>query len=595
MTHLSPLPPLPKRRQSRQLTARSTGQPFLLHGSIPKGIATASDPTTGQVFREQITHPETWREVTQSMALHNNTVAFGTATGRVSIVDINHRRKLDGGWKGMQQRHNHTVTALLLLQEPCRVEVPGIVDGATIHLVSASASGDICFHDIKTGITHRHFRILGTPITQYITHLEHVAERNMIIVGACTADVWILKTDEDTDPRQVLGTEYEAKVWDTPQDVLLDQTTGLMSPKTEIFFLSDIRNQFIFVIRGTSISRHGLTDSAVTRFAVKQGQRITSAFMNPDLATDGLPLFFAIGDIVGNVSIYNSRHPRPRDDSPISPLYTISVVPDVKITSLAINSLIIITGSHDGTSKVYSVLDGSLLRTLCAPNSRRRHLRPPSAGGQSSQNPITAISITTKVKSEVRGAIAFQFGHIRYWNFAPDGVGIVMRSKKRRRHRVSAKEMRGFVDDEIERDIEQKTEDNTKRKRWEKLNGGIEEEDVALQVALMMSREQGEKHHEYQEFEEADQEAGEQPGDSVNENWVPGRKISFGSTSGSASPATRIEGSRKERRLEDVALFRKCAVPEAQSSRSFEDDLDFAIRLSLAEQESRELQVPGEG
>lgn len=494
----------------------------------------------------------------------------------------------------MQQRHNHTVTSLLLLHEPCRVEVPGIVDGATLHLVSASAGGDICFHDIKTGITHRHFRIPGTPITQYITHLEHVAERNMIVVGTCTGDVWILKTDDDTDPRQVIGTEYDAKAWDTPQDVLLDQTTGLMSPQAEIFFLSDIRNRSIFVIRGTSIIRHGLTDSAVTRFAVKEGQRITSASMNPDHATEGFPLFFVVGDIGGNVFVYNSRDSRPMDDSLVSPLYTISVVPDVKITSLAVNSLIIITGSHDGTAKVYSTLGGSLLRTLCTPSSRRRHLRPPSAGGHSSQNPITAISVTRKVKSEVRGAIAFQFGHIRYWNFAPDGVGIVMRSKKRRRHRVSAKEMRGFVDDEIERDIEQKKEDDTKRKRWEKLNGGIEEEDVALQVALMMSREEDEKHQEYQGFGEAEQEAVEQPRDTVNENWVPGRKISFGSTSGSASPATRIEGSRRERRLEDVSLFRKGTVPEAQSSLSFEQDLDFAIRLSLAEQESREFQVPVE-
>lgn len=169
-----------------------------------------------------------------------------------------------------------------------------------------------------------------------------------------------------------------------------------------------------------------------------------------------------------------------------------------------------------------------------------------------------------------------------------------MRSKKRRRHRVSAKEMRGFVDDEIERDIEQKREDDTKRKRWEKLNGGIEEEDVALQVALMMSREEDEKRQGYQGFEEAEQEFEEQSSDNVNENWVPGRKISFGSTSGSVSPASRLEVPRKERRFEDVAQFRKGTVPEAQGSRSFEEDLDFAIRLSLAEQESRELPVPAE-
>lgn len=149
---------------------------------------------------------------------------------------------------------------------------------------------------------------------------------------------------------------------------------------------------------------------------------------------------------------------------------------------------------------------------------------------------------------------------------------------------MSAKEIRGFVDDEIERDREQKEEDETKRKRWEKMNGGIEEEDVALQVALMMSRDEDERRKEFQ-IPEIEEDPDVEFNDGVDE-WIPGRNISFGSTSGNASPASRPGGN--ERRLEDVAVFRSGNVPEVQRSNTFDEDLEFAIRLSLAEQESRE-------
>ena len=71
----------------------------------------------------------------------------------------------------------------------------------------------------------------------------------------------------------------------------------------------------------------------------------------------------------------------------------------MKLTALALNSLVIITGSNDGTAKVYSTLNGSPLRTLCAPNSRRRRLRPPSpTPDPAQQNPIVSISLTPKTQ-----------------------------------------------------------------------------------------------------------------------------------------------------------------------------------------------------
>jgi hypothetical protein len=146
------------------------------------------------------------------------------------------------------------------------------------------------------------------------------------------------------------------------------------------------------------------------------------------------------------------------------------------------------------------------------------------------------------------------------------------------------KEMKAFMNDEIERDVEEGIEAAGKRKVWEKMNGGIEDEDVAIQVALMMSKEEEQRRLEFN-VESAMVEE-QQEGIAESGVWEPGRKISFGSTSGSVSPSVKGEGGR----LGDVAVFRRGRSTE--EARRFDEDLEFAIRLSLAEQESRETRLP---
>jgi hypothetical protein len=186
-------------------------------------------------------------------------------------------------------------------------------------------------------------------------------------------------------------------------------------------------------------------------------------------------------------------------------------------------------------------------------------------------------------KTEVRGALAFESGYIRYWNFAPDGVGILLRSKKRRRQRdLATREIRGFVQDELDRDEEQSRVDEERRRQWERMNGEVSEED-ALQLAMLMSREEEERRQTFLGEATDLVEESEESSEIDGVEWTSGRKISFGSTSGSASPALRGAA------FENVASFRRGRVPELQpGGRSFEEDLDFAIRLSLAEQENRE-------
>ena len=599
LTHLSSLPPLQKHRQSM---SRATSQIFLLHGSTFANAVTASDPTTGQVSRDSFSDTGIWMVANQCIALHENIIAFGTGAGIVSIVDVKNRRKVDHGWKPMNREHEFAVTALFI--PPVAIEVAKkdtVVGGGTSSLISGSSAGEIILHDITTGDAVGTYKIPGSPTlpTYLIHYIDYDPATQMIIVGSCAGEIWTVKVSEQNDQLQKLeGTDYVDIVsWETQQDIIIDPETGLMSLAVNIFFLTDFANHSIFIIRDTTIHRHSLkAPHVMASFGSNetQGGKYTCASIDPEIQHPDRSRFFAVGDTEGTVSIYDARNVSC-DHHPILALYiVIPVVPsNTPITALAINPLVLVTGSQDGTAKVYSTLDGNPLRTLCAPTSRRRRLRPPNPSTPELSNPIVAISLTTSPKAEVRGALGFESGYIRYWNFAPGGVGILLRSKKGRRNRDStARDMRGFVESELERDEEEGKINAARRRQWERMNGGIQEEAVALQVAMMMSREHEERQsvlaaagdlHEFPLESGADHmDASE---DEDISDWTPGRKISFGNTSGSASPATRVVAGGI---LESVATFRRGKVPELSQRRSFEEDLEFAIRLSLAEQESRQ-------
>jgi WD40 repeat protein len=558
LTYLSALPPKPKTKQS---LAHSSG-PFLIHGSVLDGFVTLSDPTTGKVGRDIVQHPERWIQPNQRITSLDNMVAFGTSC-TVFTVDVSNRRKLDGGVKKMEGIHSMTVTALHVLSSPIKAPVPGKLD-KTFNLISGDALGEIQFHDARTGMTHEGYRHrlpgqASLPLTSMITYLDYHAISNQVVIGTCTGDLWLFDPESNSGIQRVPGTEYDVRDWETPQ--------GILSAQDPIALEVDISS--IFVVRGKSIRRYSLAKSSTTEFEAPDCETLTCVAIDPENYNQSKPRLFAVGDAKGIVYVYNTTQP---PSYPVLPLYTISTVPNVQVTALAINALVIITGSNDGTAKAYSTLNGSYLRTLCTPTSRRRRHRPPTPLDPDT-NPITAISLPRKLKSEVRGAIAFRVGLVRYWDFAPDGVGIVLRRKRRRHRGPSAREIRGFVDDEIARDVEEDQEERDKRLRWGKLNGGIEEEDVALQVALMMSREEEERRQEMGIDKFIDEEIVD------GDVWLPGRKISFGSTSGSVSPGVRFD------KLEDVAVFKKGKNVE---TRQFDEDIDFAIRLSLAEQVSRE-------
>ena len=602
LTHLSSLPPLQKHRQS---TARATSQIFLLHASASARTVTASDPTTGKVPPDSFSYLSHWMGSSQCIALHENIIAFGTGLGVVSIIDVKNRRRLDNRWKTMNRQHEFAVTALYV--SPVAIEVPKedtVVGGGTASLISGSGAGEIILHDMKTGDAVRTYRMPGSPTlpTYMIHYIDYDPATQTIIVGSCAGEIWTAKVSEQNDQLQKLaGTEYiDVVSWDTPQDIILDPETSIMSLAVNIFFLADLPNHSIFIIRDTTIHRHSLmAPHVIASFGSDETQvgKYTCATIDPENQPPDRCRFFAVGNTEGTVSIYDARN--VSEDHPVLALYfVIPVVPgNTPVTALAINPLVLVTGSQDGTAKVYSTLDGNPLRTLCTPTSRRRRLRPPTPTTPELSNSIVAISLTASPKVEVRGALGFESGYIRYWNFAPDGVGILLRSKKRRRIRdLTARDVRDLVESELERDDEERRMNAARQRRWERMNGAIEEEDVALQLAMMMSREHEEERHRVLatagDGREAPPESGaddvDSSGDGDISEWTPGRKISFGSTSGNASPATRVVAGGM---LESVATFRRGRVPELSQhggSRSFEDDLEFAIRLSLAEQESRQ-------
>ena len=577
ITQMSALPALQKRRQS---LAKATGAPLLLSGSTPKGDVKASDPSTGQVFPVSTAG----RRPTNALALRNNIAAFGQHEGQVYIVDVNNRRKVDGGYIGMQQRHNNVVYALHILPIPIKVDTNGVVDGQ-IGLISGAVDGSILLHDIRTGICHGFRNLPAGPFLPRttITFLDYYVESNLIIAGTSLGEIWTVHSQSEEDMTRVEGTKHNENDWIQAQEIFTTPNTRDVWLSVDIFYLSDMKNDSIIVIREKSIVRYGIETPSTTRF-LSGNVIFTCAAIDPDIPDSQAPRLFVVGDADGTVSVFNARASPEDPDSSIPAVYTVIPTPSMSIKALAINPITLITGSEDGTAKTYHTLDGTFIRSLCAPSSRRRHLRPPPSR-LDEVNPIAAISLTQTPKNEVRGAIGFRNGSIRYWNFAPDGVGGVIKVKKRRKPRPTAKEIKTFVDDEIERDVLESMEEEGRRRQWERMNGGIEEEDVALQVALMMSREEEDRRREWQ-AEIAEESVEEESEEEEDDEWIPGRKISMGSTSGASSPAVRND---TDRRFEDVLRSR-----QAEQERQFDEDLNFAIRLSLAEQQSREESQPPE-
>jgi len=582
---MSSLPALQKRRQS---LSKATGTPLLLLGSAAHGLVKASDPATGQVFG--VPTGNTWR-ATASLALRNNIAAVGHTNGQVSAIDVSNRRKLNNGHLVMRGRHYIAVSALHILPVPIKVNDDAVQDGSMVGLISGDLNGLLLMHDIRTGICCSGHSIPDDPrVPDFsIFYVDYHVDTDLVIVGTHIGEIYTCHPFPDREElTRVAATKYDKDGWTKDQAILVDDRSQAISLAVDVFYLSDMKNDSMFVIREKSLVRFGITKPSTTSFGNRDRQ-YTCAAIDPDEHDLASPRFLAVGDTDGTVTIFNARATLSEHQSSIPALYVLYATLDQRITAVALNPITILTGSADGTVKAYHTLDGSYIRSICAPTSRRRHLRPPQALGSDNTNPISGISLTLRPKHEVRGAIAFRSGSVRYWNYAPDGVGGVTKSKRRRRVRATAKEIKTFVDDEIERDVQESLEEEGRRRQWEKMNGGIEEEDVALQVALMMSREEEDRRREFtvvhEDFPLAQEDDESEAEDNLD--WFPGRKISFGGTSGTSSPAVR---SDTDRRLEDVAIFRR--AKQVDDSSRFDEDLEFAIRLSLAEHQSREESVP---
>jgi hypothetical protein len=140
--------------------------------------------------------------------------------------------------------------------------------------------------------------------------------------------------------------------------------------------------------------------------------------------------------------------------------------------------------------------------------------------------------------------------------------------------------MKGFVDDEIAREDEAVEENRSMRRRWEKMNGGIEEEEVAIQVAMMMSREEEERRQEVECMEDVLE-------DPVEDLWLPGRRISFGSTS-----ARSLRGSVDEHAEGNHS---KQKTWESMNGGIEEEDIALQVAMMMSrEEEQRRREMEGQ-
>jgi len=166
-----------------------------------------------------------------------------------------------------------------------------------------------------------------------ITYLDFNPESNAVLAGTCSGDLWIMKSAMEIELNRIPGTEYDLNTWDIPQNVTESPQTGGLSFAVDVFFLSDFKNDSVFVIRETSIRRYGISKPSLVEFISPDTATFTCATIDSEQHDQNNPRLMAVGDAKGNVYVYNSR----TNETTVSPLHVIFTVTDVKVTALAMN------------------------------------------------------------------------------------------------------------------------------------------------------------------------------------------------------------------------------------------------------------------
>ncbi|KAL8702244.1 MAG: hypothetical protein Q9201_004506 [Fulgogasparrea decipioides] len=345
--------------------------------------------------------------------------------------------------------------------------------------------------------------------------------------------------------------------------------------------------------------------------------------------------FFAAGTKAGTIMLWNMRDPIPTTsaiESTVKPVRMIHT-DSPQISCLAMSALYLVHGGNDGLVQAWDPLASTTdpIRTLnsrFSSRARRRLVQAEASPQGVGVNLFAAGAIFLDPNPTVLRGMASLGTHLRYWSYSSSAADQYKGSKRRLRRSERGSNQgvdrftgtgRGGLKDYIAHEkLELEQEKKRKRKEEERLAGrfGLDllgpgaTEDEILAYATMLSEEAAASDEQRRKSESDSSTAGSEhetvaEGKSALSTTGPAADEAVDDDNIDADLAEAIRLSLQEPNTHDAAeasfpikVHKARRAPSSSPPRNVvgpwsatteQADLDFALQLSLAEEESREV------
>lgn len=560
----------------------------LLGASRRYGVLSLADPTTGKVARDLIyaSSQRTTSEDVWSMDIGRFAIVYGYTTGHVALTTLARQASVRSfmNLTGGGEFHNGSVTTVWV--EKDEAPKPG-----KIGAISGGADGMVRFWDITMGQLLRKDYVTANAIAAVKYDPRYKQWVVMDSTGVVFAAGGDLDASDDCFRR-------------------LAETEALEDYRGKLFLEIDWpANQAIVAHRQTA--RYDLSTGQKTQFssgpiesAVKYCSLDPSAkypVSDPMNVPGKGARFFATAHESNEVRVWNVRS----KDDVVVPLHVIPFSSEIR--SLSLTSMVVVIGGSDGVVLAFHTLDGTFLRVINSRFAGRARRLQEQQQYEAINNHYAASQIIIDSDPfSIRGAVAVG-AHVRFFDFEPRGPdaspGRVKRKglAKKRHTPLGLSTSPGgsrFLQEDIAVDVAQMAQD-TKRheeqnRQFARINGDmmadLTEAEMIEYVTMISADSQNANGDPEVEAAIRKSLARETEEDDDDE---PSTSQAYSSHTGrhslSLSPSPRQSprwASSPPLHAHHPKTWEKVQSVSSSVGSTYEDDLDLAIRLSMAEQES---------
>lgn len=554
----------------------------IMCANVHNGLVSITDGYTGRVSKDLI-FPGDQRMTTAQIiviALSKNCIVYGCFNGVVAINTLTSRasqatfKTFAGGW------HGGPVISLCVFDHTTKEGTPNILSGG--------ADGVVRLWDSRN--TRGCLGALQVT-TAAVSKIVWSSKKSFGVILSSFGEVFTVKhTDNGNFTVQEI---YQL----SSADVINAERAGVGTIWMEVDFPAD----YAICADASGIRRMGLQEeSPVMHFEIPGLELICQLSLDP-VESQVTPVgpgsgsrIFAVGTASGTVYIYNARSTSP------SPTHRI-LAQQLMISALAISPTVLVTGSSDGSVSVYDIISGQPLRPLHAKVTKFERI----AEQDPARTKVSSIVLDPMCCS---GVVAIG-GQVRCWDFDPRAERANGKRKglNRRRHAVGSGTMainaKTRIKTEIREDLgrmqEEKRFKEKEHVKMLKLTGtelGNLTDAELLDYAKMISSDEASSQtrgegklsveRETEDLEAAIRRSLQNGHDDLHDEGELGEGYENGNEQKIEEESCfdpRIQDS--ESGSFDGASF--LSSPR-EGDYSFEDDLGFAMRLSLAESSSRQ-------